>query len=84
MIKATHPSQDLSIVFHLGWQWALLLISFFLYAFGAPQSKCDIFWRFWLFVRLVGGRWKVSDSFHRTVETIKTWWKLTNFGGNYF
>jgi hypothetical protein len=44
-------------------------------------------WRFstvLTFVRLVAGRWKVSDSFHRTVETIKTWWKLTNFGGNYF
>jgi hypothetical protein len=26
---------------------------------------------------------KVSDSFHRLVETIKAWWKLTNFGGNY-
>jgi hypothetical protein len=56
---------------------------FFLCAFGTQlQSKCDIFWRFLLFVRLVAGQWKVSDSFHRTVETIKTWLKLTNFGGN--
>jgi hypothetical protein len=55
---------------------------FFLCAFGTLQSKCDIFWRFLLFVRLVAGRWKVSDSFHRMVETIKTWWKLKNFGGN--
>jgi hypothetical protein len=37
-----------------------------------------------LFVWLVASQWKVSNSFCRTVETIKTWWQLTNFGGNNF
>jgi hypothetical protein len=47
----------------------------FLCGWSAAGGKCPI---------VSTERWKVSDSFHRTVETIKTWWKLTNFGGNYF